>query len=149
MDKAFKMHEWKIGIVALLAVMATGTLVLVNVGCATQQAVSVNYGTSKVHSKAELAQAVEVLKADFAKLEGCKLYSLTYAGDERSKQELETANQGRAQDELYTDCIVFDSTFRSPVAGGDAWEANTLYYWNWTLAKTKNGVWIVINKGYC
>ena len=46
------------------------------------------------------------------------------------------------------DCIVFDSVFRSPVAGGGAWEPNKLYRWSWILAKKGNGAWIVINKGY-
>ncbi len=143
-----KKSVWRIGFAAMLSVLAVMTLALGNFGCATTKPVSVNYGTSKLYSVADMDSAVDAIKADFAKLEGCRLYSLSYAGDERCKQELEYANRDRAQDKHYTDCIVFDSVFRSPRVGGDAWEANKMYYWSWILARTANGSWTVINKGY-
>ncbi|MBP5639098.1 MAG: substrate-binding domain-containing protein [Victivallales bacterium] len=63
--------------------------------------VSVDYGTSQVHSLEEMDLAVATVKADFASMEGCKLYSLKYAGDERCRQELEYANKERNQDDRY------------------------------------------------
>ncbi len=138
----------KLASIALLLVFASGTLVLGNVGCKTATQVSVDYGMSQLYSSAEMDKAVAAVKADFANLAGCKLISLKFAGDERCKQELEYANKDRAQEAHYTACIVFDSIFRSPVAGGGAWEPNELYTWSWTLAKTGNGAWVVINKGY-
>ena len=132
-----------------LALVTSLALVGGIAGCAMPEAVSVKYGTSKLYSVAEMDQAIEAIKADFSALAGCTLYTLKYAGDERCKQELECANRDRSPNELYTDCLVFDSVFRSPRSGGDAWEPNKLYYWSWILAKTKNGAWTVINKGYC
>ena len=143
-----KMIVWRIGVPAMLSVLAAMTLALINGGCMTSKSVSVNYGTTKLYSVAEMDLAIDTIKTDFKKLEGCRLYSLSYAGDERCKQELEYANKDRAQDNLYTACIVFDSVFRSPRAGGDAWEANKMYYWSWILARTANGAWQIINKGY-
>ena len=133
--------------VSLFCVVA-GVLVLSNAGCINNRPLSVDYGTSQMHSVEEMELAVAAVKADFAQMEGCKLYSLKYAGDERCRQELEYANKELSQEERYTDCIVFDSIFRSPVAGGGAWEPNKLYRWSWILAKKGNGAWIVINKGY-
>ena len=133
---------------ALIMVALAGVLVLVNAGCMNNRSLSVDYGTSNMHSVEEMDLAVAAVKADFAQMEGCKLYSLRYAGDERCRQELEYANKERAQEDRYTDCIVFDSVFRSPVAGGGAWEPNELYRWSWLLAKKGNGAWIVISKGY-
>ncbi len=133
--------------VALFCVVAGG-FVLSNAGCMNNRPLSVDYGTSQMHSVEEMELTVAAVKADFAQMEGCKLYSLKYAGDERCRQELEYANKELSQEERYTDCIVFDSVFRSPVAGGGAWEPNKLYRWSWILAKKGNGAWIVINKGY-
>ena len=146
MNKSQRNSRWWLAFLVLL--LMNGALVLGHFGCMPSKSVSVNYGTSQLYSTAEMDKAIVVVKEDFAKLEGCTLYSLSYAGDERCKQELEYANKGRAKDELYTECIVFDSVFRSPRAGGEAWEANKKYYWSWILAKTANGAWVVINKGY-
>ena len=147
MNKTKKICQ-KLASIALLFVFSFGILVLGNAGCKTVTQVSVDYGTSRLYSSAEMDKAVAAVKADFANLAGCKLISLKFAGDDRCKQELEYANKDRAKDAHYTACIVFDSVFRSPVAGGGAWEPNKLYRWSWTLAKTGNGAWIVINKGY-
>ncbi len=110
--------------------------------------VSVDFGSSSLYSRAEMEEAVAVVVEDFAGLAGCRLISLSFAGDERCRAELEYANRDRAPGELYTACIVFDSVFRSPVAGGGAWEANELYRWSWILARTGDGAWTVINRGY-
>ena len=147
MNKATKICQ-KLASVALLFIFAAGTLVLGNAGCKTATQVTVDYRTSKLYSAEELDKAVAAVKADFANLAGCKLISLKFAGDDRCKQELEYANKDRAEEAHYTACIVFDSVFRSPVAGGGAWEPNELYRWSWILVKTGDGTWIVINKGY-
>ena len=148
MDESPKRSGWRAGWAALFAVAAAMALAAGTVGCATDRPVSVKYGTSQLYSAAEMAQAVEVIQADFATLSGCRLYSLTYAGDERCRQELEYANRDSAPEERYAACIVFDSVFRSPPDAEGAWEANALYYWSWILARTANGAWVVINKGY-
>ena len=107
--------------------------------------VSVDYGESDTHSIEEIDAAVTVVRLHFLKMSGCKLYSLSYAGDERCAAELAYANRGGAVN--YTDCIVLNSVFRSPVVGGGAWEANELYTWSWIIAKTGPGVWTLINYG--
>ena len=48
-----------------------------------------------------------------------------------------------------TACIEFPSDFRSPVAGGGAWEPDTEYSnRQWWLARTEGGTWALITRGY-
>lgn len=112
----------------------------------TLRPVSVDYGESETHSVEEIDAAVTVVRLHFLKMSGCKLYSLSYAGDERSAAELAYAYKNGAVN--YTDCIVLNSVFRSPLMGGGAWEANELYTWSWIIAKTGPGVWTLVNYGY-
>lgn len=65
-----------------------------------------------------MESAVNLIKENFSEMRGCKLYSLTYTGDEEPKENLEYYNS------LGTDnidqCIVFCAPFRSPLTGGGA-----------------------------
>ena len=143
MNKARKITGSCVAMLAMIVALA-----LENVACMNTKTLKVNYGTSQLYSVAEIDQAIAALKEDFDKMPGCRLYSLTFAGDKRCQKELEHANKKRKANELYTDCIVLNSVFRAPVAGGGAWEPNELYHWSWIIVKTGNGPWIVINKGY-
>lgn len=111
--------------------------------------VSVDRGSSEIHDAAEIDLAVEAVKADISKLGGCKLFSLSYAGDERSLWELERINKADAEND-YTDCIVLDSFFcRAPMKGGRQWGQRLVYTWSWIIVKTHDGEWIVFDRGYC
>ena len=134
----------------LLIVLATvAATVALLFGYIMLRPVEIDYGESEVFTRAEMEAAVKAVRLDFAKMFGCKLFSLSYAGDEECAKELERQNKHRDEEEKYTQCIVFDSVFRSPVTGGGAWSANRIYTWNWTLARTDGGPWTVIGKGYC
>ena len=109
---------------------------------------SVNYGSSEIFTRVELEEAAAAVKADFTKMQGCKLFSLKYAGDEVSLGQLEYANEYLSGGEPYTDSIVFDSVFHPPVFGRGAWDHH-MYYWSWTLVRTENDGWTVLTKGYC
>lgn len=53
--------------------------------------------------------------------------------------ELEEANDNK---ESFTQCISFDSSFRSPKNGGGAWNANEEYthgHGGWRVAKAERG----------
>ena len=107
----------------------------------------VHYKTSATYTEEEQSAAAEAVREKFADLNGCVLYSLTFAGDERCQKELETLN-GPNWGGNYEACIVFESSFRSPKNGGGAWEANEIYTWNWTVAREAGGDWTVVNYGY-
>ncbi len=132
-------------LIALISIAATAAILYAYV---MLKPVSVDYGSSQLYSRSDIDRAVSAVKLDFSKMVGCKLFSLSYAGDEISQRELEIANRHRIPGDLYTDCIVLKSVFRSPIRGGGAWNANELYYWSWILARKGNGSWVVIDKGY-
>ncbi len=98
---------------------------------------------SEIYPESVIMEAQDALEQDFRNMEGCKLYALTYAGDEKCKEELEYINQfGK-----YDQCIVFESVFRSPLFGGGAWEAHSIYTWSWYLGRVYGGEWEVVMKG--
>ena len=111
------------------------------------EGVKVDVADSALYTEEERLAAAEAVKEKFAEMNGCKLNSLTFAGDERCEKELESLKkQDDAKDA--TACIVFDSSFRSPKKGGGPWEANEKYTWSWMVARTAAGVWEVVNYGY-
>ncbi len=106
----------------------------------------VDYGTSELYTKGEIDQAISLVVDTFKTFEGCKLYSLTYAGDERSEAELRHYN--KQDDGDYAACIVLDSSFRSPIQGGGAWSANREYTWSWIIVRKTAGGWELLTYGY-
>ena len=110
--------------------------------------VSVDYGMSELYTQQDMDSAIELIKESIDSRKGCKLYSLSYAGDGWSSKELDYCNSLERSEELFTECIVFDSCFRSPIFGGGGWNANSLYYWNWYLARTDDGPWQLVSWGY-
>lgn len=123
-------------------------LLLVCAACGgkTDDAV-IDCGTSERYTAEEIEAAAAVVEQEFKTLEGCELHALTYAGDERSQQELDYYNS-LDEGTVYADCIVFDSSFRSPKKGGGAWEADTEYTWSWILTREEGGDWTLLTYGY-
>ena len=103
-----------------------------------------DWSESTIYTDDQIAAAADAVEAYFKTIDGCKLYSLTYAGDEKSQRELAYINESGD----YDYCIVFDSVFRSPLFGGGGWTANEIYTWNWYLGRTNGGEWEVVQWGY-
>ena len=114
--------------------------------------VKIDYGTSSVYSKEDMDAAIEVIKEQFSSFEGCELHSLSYVSDEECNkaENIEWMNDLRADDsrEIFTQCIAFNSSFRSPKKGGDAWNADEEYTWTWWLARSEDGEWKLMTWGY-
>ena len=104
----------------------------------------INWNGSGLYPNDALLAAGEALEKDFETMKGCKLYSYTYAGDEKSEKNLAYINEFGHYDQ----CVVFESVFRSPVFGGGAWNANSIYTWTWYLGREYGGDWVVVQKGY-
>lgn len=105
-------------------------------------------GTSEIYTKQDMNAAIKIIKDKVNSWLGCKLYFLSYSGDERSSKELDYCNSLNQDGEPFTECIVFDSCFCSPIWGGGGFEKNALYYWEWCLARTENGPWQLVAYGY-
>ena len=114
--------------------------------------VEIDYGASSVYSKEEIDSAIEIIKKQFSSFEGCELHSLSYMSDEEcnNADNIEWMNDLRTDDnkEAFTQCIAFESSFRSPKKGGGAWEANEEYTWSWWLARSEGGEWNLMTWGY-
>ena len=130
-------------------------LVLLFAGCGKNgdtSKVEIDYGASSVYSKEEIDSAIEIIKKQFASFEGCELHSLSYMPDEEcnNADNIEWMNNLRTDDnkEAFTQCIAFESSFRSPEKGGGAWEANEEYTWSWWLARSDGGEWNLMTWGY-
>lgn len=119
-------------------------------GCGAKTVnVLIDHGSSALFTDAEIDEAAKVVKAKFNTFEnGCRLYSLTYAGDETAERELEYYNIRSENGTVYADCLVFNSIFRSPRHASGGWNSNEIYTWTWTLARTEGGNWELINYGY-
>ena len=116
------------------------------VGYISLKPVSVSYSDSDIFSEEALQSAVACVKEDFKALKGCKLFALSYNGDETTLRETERQlRHGSPYDEY----IVIDSKFLSPVFGGGGWNARRIYTWNWILGRSVGGEWVVIDRGYC
>lgn len=50
--------------------------------------------------------------------------------------------------EPFTQCVLFESSFHSPVEQRDAWDADTEYEgWQWWLARSEGGAWTAPDMG--
>lgn len=63
------------------------------------------------------------------------------------ERELDYCNTLADDGVVYDQCIVFRTSFRSPIFGGGAWNANFKYDWSWYLARTNNGEWELLTWG--
>lgn len=107
---------------------------------------TVEYGESAVYSQQDMDAAVEKIVQEFREWDGCVLYSLSYAGDGCSERELNSCRE-REKNRDFDECIVFDASFRSPLEGGEAWEADFVYQWSWILARSSGGTWTLVDWG--
>lgn len=132
----------------LLILGSVMTLMFVLTGCpGNVENVVIDYGDSKLYTTEEINKAVGLVKEEFKTLDGCTLYTLSYAGDEWSEREKNCRNSGQ-EETKYVLCIVLNSSFYSPRKGGGGWDANTEYTWNWIIGKETDGEWKILGYGY-
>ena len=126
------------------------------VGCGKQDTskVKIDYGTSSIYTEEDMSAAIDKILNEFSKMEGCELHSLSYSSDDVCSDadniswmnDLEKANDAK---ETFSQCIMFNSSFRSPIKGSGAWEPNEEYTWSWWLARSEGGEWKLMTWGYC
>ena len=109
----------------------------------------IDCGDSELYTQAELDDAVERIKAEFAAWEGCELHSIRYAGDENCTGEnLKWMNELN-KDGNYAQVAEFLMDFHSPMEQIGAWEADREYTdYQWWLARSADGGWDIVTFGY-
>lgn len=105
--------------------------------------VRLDYNDCTAYSKQDVASAAQVIIDKLDSMEGCVLFSLKYAGN----GDLEYCRSLNEKAD-YAECIVFKSAFRSSLKSYGAWIGNSLYTWDWHLARGNNGPWEIVTKGY-
>lgn len=138
----------------IIAIVLCFLLILSAVGCGNStKNVKIDYGTSAIYTEEDMNDAIDKIKEKFKSMDGCELHSLSYSSDDVCSDEeiiawindLERAND---DEQVFTQCIMFDSSFRSPKKGGGAWEPNEEYTWSWWLARNDGGEWKLMTWGY-
>ena len=139
-----KKSRRRIILVSVLSVLLSCAIIFT---CVNLKPATIDYGTSDVYSQADMDSAINQIKDTFSKWEGCKLYSISYTDDGLCERELDYCNTLADDGVVYDQCIVFRTSFRSPIYGGGAWNANFKYDWSWYLARTNNGEWELLTWG--
>lgn len=138
----------------IAALVLTAICIVGLIGCGKKAPeVRIDYGTSSIYTKEDMNAAIELIKQEFNRWDGCELHSISYSDDEACSEsniawmnELEEANDTK---ETFTQCIMFESDFHSPKKGGGAWIADKEYTdWQWWLARTDGGQWKLMTWGY-
>lgn len=139
----------------IISMMLGFMLVISLVGCGKSGIadVKIDYGASAIYTEEDMNAAIEIIKKEFNTWQGCEMHSLSYISDEACNNADNIAwmnNLGEANDakEVFAQCIMFESSFRSPKKGGGAWNANEEYTWSWWLARSEGGDWKLMTWGY-
>ena len=120
-------------VIVLLLAAGAGVLYL--------KPVQIDLGRSELYEEAEIQAAVDAVKEKFKAFDGCKLFKLSYAGDEESRKEFD-------YDDQYDEAIVINSVFLSPLTSRGAWEAREIYTWHFILMRKNGGAWTLLTYGY-
>lgn len=115
--------------------------------------IKIDYGASSIYTKAEMDEAIELIKKEFSTWDGCELHSISYSTDDACSEsniawmnEMEKATDA---EETFTQCIMFKSDFHSPLHGGSGFNSNEEYTdWQWWLARSESGQWKLMTYGY-
>ena len=101
--------------------------------------VRIVYGYSEIFTHEDMDTAIDIIKENFRKWDGCKLHSIRYTDDDycNTKKNIEWMNElaeARGYETHFIQCIAFFSNFHSPK---DV-QANTAFnidseYTDWSL----------------
>ena len=136
-----------------ITVMLCFVMAFLFVGCKKGDVskVKIDYGTSSIYKKEEMDSAIDVIKKQFLLFDGCELHSLSYMSDEvcNNADNIDWMNDLRTdEDEVFIQCIAFNSSFHSPKKCGGEWDADKEYTWSWWLARSKDGEWKLMTWGF-
>ena len=128
-------------------------LLLGLMGCKSQ--VTIDYGTSALYTKADMDEAIQLIRQEFDTWTGCELHSIRYTSDDNCNDKnltwMNDLAEARGEDRSFTQCIFFESSFHSPKKEKDAgaWNLDEEYTgWQWCLARTESGPWKLMTWGY-
>ena len=109
----------------------------------------VDFGSSGLYTRDEMAAAIALIRARIAEWPGCELQIVRYAGDECSSADnVKWVNELR-EGKDYTQCIEFLTSFHTAAEGSGSLEPDTGYAdYQWWLARAGGGGWELVSCGY-
>lgn len=108
--------------------------------------VSIDYGTSEIFTQQDREEAVEEIIAHFKNWSsGFTLYTISYAGDRLSQNELEYQQQ---QNEWVKECAVFYTSFMTPERDTGFVPEQVHSGWKYILGRADTGSWHIIGRGH-
>lgn len=126
------------------AVLILSALLLALGACWLFLPAKIDLGSSALYSHQEVEETANLVAEKVRSWEGCRLYSVTYAGDETCIKELEYCQELREDCEA---CIVFEVVYHSPLWNSGAWNPNQIYFWTFYLGRPEGGSWDFIAWG--
>lgn len=103
---------------------------------------------SEKYTQAEIKDAVSVIMEEFNTWTGCKMHTISYAGDNRLDAALDYCNE-ISDNAPYDEAIIFLTDFHSPKEDIGAWNPDEEYIdWQWFLARKSGEEWKLIQWGY-
>lgn len=104
----------------------------------------ISLGSSELYTSQEVEKAAGLVAEKVKSWERHRLYSVTYAGDEKCLKELEYS---KGLMENCHECIVFNVAFHSPLWNSGSMEPNQIYFWTFYLGRPEGGDWDFITWG--
>ena len=145
-------HIRYVGVEPAKEIMSQGITLEEYLGQIPETAAKVDMGESILYDEEDMADAVRVIKETFeTDFSGCKLQSITYAGDECNSDENKAWLSSLSETKTYTEVIEFKMDFHSPEKSEDAGAFNPdqdYKAYQWWLARTNGGDWEVVTYGY-
>lgn len=89
-DRAKKYEFEEVVIMKRLIAMVLCLLFVISLaGCGkgNTKNLVIDYGTSSIYTKDDMAEAIDVIKKQFSSFEGCELHSLSYTSDDACNNE--------------------------------------------------------------
>lgn len=118
-------------------------------GKVPETAAAVDFGTSELYGDDEMKSAVNMVKTAFFSWGDNQLKSITYAGDECNSEENIAWVNSLQDDAGFTQVIEFLTDFHSSADGESALNPDEDYEaWQWWLARTDGGDWMIVSNGY-
>ncbi len=128
--------------------------ILIFSGRASAEEIQIDYGDSKIFSRADMDFCVEVIREKLEPV-GCTIHNIRYGGDKMNSKEnikyLKTLAKARKINKKVTGCMFFLTDFLSPPDDGkiSAWNYDCEYTdMQWWFAVYKDGSKELLTSGY-
>ena len=116
----------------------------------------IDYGFSKLYTIDDMDSAINTIKSEFSKWQGCELHTLAYTSDEcNNERQIEWLNgiaKAKGYKVVLEQVIEFTSDFHSSKERRWDNEGFNLDFeytnWKWYLGRTHGGSWILLSYGY-